>query len=87
MVKHYGPKVFDNTNYASFVSKYRETFIEGDRACTLRPRQFSKPLNVFLNIINEKEGLGKNMKDMPFLILKDEKALSFLAREEFDIFI
>lgn len=87
MVKHYGPKVFDNANYASFVSKYRETFIEGDRACTLRPRQFSKPLNVFLNIINEKEGLGKNMKDMPFLILKDEKALSFLAREEFDIFI
>lgn len=87
MVKHYGPKIFDRAHYDSFVSKYKEAFIEGDRAYTLRPRQFSKPLNVFLNIINEKEGLGKNMKDMPFRILKEDKAVSFLSSEELDIYI
>ncbi len=87
MVKHYGPKIFDRAHYDSFVSKYNEAFIEGDRAYTLRPRQFSKPLNVFLNIINEKEGLGKNMKDMPFRILKEDKAVSFLSSEELDIYI
>ena len=87
MVKHYGPKVFDRANYDSFVSKYKETFIEDDRAYTLRPRQFSNPLVVFLNTINEKEGIGKNMKSMPFKILKDDRALSFLSSEELDIYI
>lgn len=87
MVKHYGPKVFDRANYDSFVSKYKETFIEGDRAYTLRARQFSTPLVVFLNTINEKEGIGKNMKSIPFKILKDERALSFLSSQEFEIYI
>lgn len=87
MVKHYGPKVFDHSNYDSFVSKYKETSIEGDRVYTLRPRQFSSPLVVFLNTLNEKEGIGKNMKSMPFKILKEDRALSFLASEEFEIYI
>ena len=87
IIKHYGPKVFDHANYDSFVSKYKETFIEEDRAYTLRPRQFSTPLVVFLDVINEKEGIGKNMKSMPFRILKEEKALSFLSSEEIEIYI
>jgi len=87
VVKHYGPNVFDRAHYDSFVSKYKETFIEGDKVYALRPRQFSSPLVVFLNVLNEKEGIGKNMKSMPFKILKDDRALSFLASEEFDIYI
>jgi tRNA nucleotidyltransferase (CCA-adding enzyme) len=87
VVKHFGPKVFDRTNYDSFVSKYKENFIEGDRVYTLRPRQFSSPLVVFLNVLNEKEGIGKNMKSMPFKILKDDRAMSFLRSEELDIYI
>ncbi len=87
ITKHYGPKVFDRANYDSFVSKYKETFIDGDRVYTLRPRQFSNPLVVFLNVINEKEGIGKNMKSMPFKILREEKALSFLSNEEIEVFI
>ena len=87
VVKHYGPKLFDRANYDSFISKYKETFIEGDRVYTLRPRNFSNPLGLFLNILNEKEGIGKNMKSMSFKILKDERALSFLIGEEADIYI
>jgi len=87
ITRHYGPKVFDRANYDSFVSKYKETFIDGDRIYTLRPRQFSNPLVVFLNVINEKEGIGKNMKSMPFKILREEKALSFLSNEEIEVFI
>jgi hypothetical protein len=41
---------------------------------------------VFLNTINEKEGIGKNMKDMPFRILKDDRALTFLSNEDVDIY-
>lgn len=87
IVKHYGPKVFDRTHYASFVSKYNETYIDGDRVYTLRPRQFSSPLVLFLNVLNEKEGIGKNMKSMPFKILKEDRALSFLSGEEIEIYI
>ena len=86
MVKHYGPKIFDRAHYSSFVSKYKESYIEGDRIYTLRPRHFSNPLVVFLNTINEKEGIGKNMKDMPFRILKDDRALTFLSNEDVDIY-
>jgi len=86
MVKHYGPKIFDRAHYSSFVSKYKESYIEGDRVYTLRPRHFSNPLVVFLNTINEKEGIGKNMKDMPFRILKDDRALTFLSNEDVDIY-
>jgi tRNA nucleotidyltransferase (CCA-adding enzyme) len=87
VVKHFGPKVFDRANYNSFISKYKETFIEGDKIYTLRPRPFSSPLVVFLNVLNEKEGIGKNMKSMPFKILKDDRAVSFLTSEELDIYI
>ncbi len=87
VVKHYGPNVFDRAHYGSFVSKYKETFIEGGKVYSLRSRQFSSPLVVFLNILNEKEGIGKNMKSMPFKILKDDRALSFLSSEELDIYV
>lgn len=87
MVKHYGPRVFDRSNWGSFISKYKDVFIDGDRVYTLRPRQFSSPHDVFESIIKEKEGLGKNMKSMPYKIKKDDEVLSFLSTEELDIYI
>ncbi|NMC75928.1 MAG: CCA tRNA nucleotidyltransferase [Candidatus Methanofastidiosa archaeon] len=87
LVKHYGPKIFDRAHSDSFVSKYNEIFIEGDRSYTLRPRQFSNPLYVLISAIKEKEGLGKNLKSMSYSILKGEKALNYLSSEEFEIYI
>lgn len=87
MVKHYGPKIFDKAHSDSFVSKYNEIYIEGDRLYTLRPRQFSNPLYVLISAIKEKEGLGKNLKSMPYSLLKDQKAINYLSSEEMEVYI
>ena len=87
MVKHFGPKVFDHSHWESFIKKYEKTFIDEDKVYTLRERTLLTPHDVMLSIMNGKEGLGKNIKTLPYSILKDDEALSFLRDKEFDIYI
>jgi len=87
MVKHLGPKIFDHSHWESFVKKYEKTFIEEDKVYTLRERALPTPHDVILSVMSGKEGLGKNLKTLPYRIIKDDEALSFLADKEFDIYI
>ena len=87
MVKHLGPKVFDHSHWESFVKKYEKTFIDEGKVYTLRERALLTPHDVMASIMNGKEGLGKNLKTLPYRILKDDEALSFLRDKEFEIYI
>ena len=87
MVKHLGPKIFDHSHWESFVKKYEKTFIEEDKVYTLRERALPTPHDVILSVMSGKEGLGKNLKTLPYRIINDDEALSFLAGKEFDIYI
>jgi len=87
MVKHLGPKIFDHSHWESFVKKYEKTFIEEDKVYTLRDRALLTPHDVIVSVMSGKEGLGKNLKTLPYRTIKDDEALSFLADKEFDIYV
>lgn len=86
-LKHLGPRIFDLKNYEGFVSKYDKVYIEEDRVYAMRERPFLTPKEVVEDVLSLKEGLGKNLKEMDYKILENEKAVLFLESNEFEIYI